>query len=415
MKSRLVNWGVADRQLTNGERWATLIFLLLYATFSMYNQVKPTTIMVPLGMQFGMDLSTIGNLMTFYSIAGLVISMPGVWLMRNIGIKTSLAIGGVIQFIGTMVGIYSTTVGMLMFSRVLEGVGLSVITVLGPNVMPRLFPSKKLGLVMGVWSMWPAIGIIVNSLASPQLYAMGDWQAIWWFSAIINVIALVLCIIFVKFNKVSEKDLENKAIEESQGKKNNYVASGVIISVLFVVYCGLYGNVNTFYPTFLQEVKGMSLAASALPPLLYAVLTIPLSIVIGMVTDKFSIRKWWLVGTYALIAICGSTFFFTVSSETVTPWLTAIVVAIFAGGAPVTTRALIPLLISDERKMDYVLGIMSLTTYAGFMFSTPYGALAAMSGWPFAAMVFFGGMGIASAIIIAVFVKSDTKLAKGQA
>lgn len=178
MKSKLVNWGVADRQLTNGERWATLIFLLLYATFSMYNQVKPTTIMVPLGMQFGMDLSTIGNLMTFYSIAGLVISMPGVWLMRNIGIKTSLAIGGVIQFIGTMVGIYSTTVGMLMFSRVLEGVGLSVITVLGPNVMPRLFPSKKLGLVMGVWSMWPAIGIIVNSLASPQLYAMGDWQAI---------------------------------------------------------------------------------------------------------------------------------------------------------------------------------------------------------------------------------------------
>lgn len=370
--------------------------------------------MMQIGAAFNMGLDSVGNLMTFFSITGLVVSLPGVWIMRNLGIKTSLLIGGLITLIGGLLGVTAQSAEMMLFSRVLEGMGLTVITVLGPNVIPRLFPESKYGLVMGVWSMWPAGGMIFTSLAGPAIYEASGWQGIWWVSIALSLVALLLCLVFCKFNKVSEKVLENKAESKGNIARPSFIASGVILAVFFMTYCGLYGCVTTFYPTFLQEVKGMSVAMASMPVLVIAILTIPLSIVIGMITDKFNIRKWWLVVTYLVLSLSGSFLAYNMSPEEVTPWVTAVFIAIAAGGIPVTTRALIPILIADQRKMDYVLGIMSATTYIGFMFATPFGALAASTGWTNAALIFYGCFGLVTTVIMAIFVKNDHALMKQQ-
>ena len=144
----IVRWGVADRQLSQGERWMALACLFFFAFVTMYGFIKVSPVLMDIGQKYGMGLDTVGNVMAFFNIAGIIMAFPAIWVMRNLGVKFSLIVTGVITLAGSLLGIYAPDAGMFLLSRVLEGAGMGMVAAIGPNVMPRLFPLKNLGLVI---------------------------------------------------------------------------------------------------------------------------------------------------------------------------------------------------------------------------------------------------------------------------
>ena len=64
----IVRWGVADRQLSQGERWMALACLFFFAFVTMYGFIKVSPVLMDIGQKYGMGLDTVGNVMAFFNI-----------------------------------------------------------------------------------------------------------------------------------------------------------------------------------------------------------------------------------------------------------------------------------------------------------------------------------------------------------
>ncbi len=410
LRVRMVNWGIADGQLTETQRWLSFAAMFIFGFVTVYGMMKVNPAIEQIGAVFGMGLDSVGNIIGFFSIAGLIISMPGVWLMRNLGIKFSLVVTGVITIIGSLIGVFAATPEMILFSRVIEGVGMGMISVVGPNVMPRLFPLRKLGLVMGIWSQWVCGGIMMATAIGPQLFIAYGWQSLWWLSIGLEVVALILMLIFVKLNKTPENEIISGNVSRKRTSYKNYLVAGILVGASFIAWCTIYGMFNGFYAAFLQNVKGFDIALSAMPAFIASAVTIPVGIAIGLFMDKFNIRKWWLVVSYLALALLMGFVAWVADGGTAGVWFTGVIMGVLAGGIPTATRAIIPVLVTEPRKMDYTLGVMALTTYLGNVGAGPWGALAATQGWQTAALLVLMPLAAVFAIAIAIVVRSDKKI-----
>ena len=87
-------------------------------------------------------------------------------------------------------------------------------------------------------------------------------------------------------------------------------------------------------------------------------------------------------------------------------------IGLLAGIVPVAIRTYVPILVTDPKKMDYVLGIMAFVTNLTFFGNGIFGALIANWGFFNAALVFLGTPLAICILLILFFVKSDHKIAE---
>ncbi|MDR1359232.1 MAG: MFS transporter [Coriobacteriales bacterium] len=413
----LVNFGVADRQLSNKEKWISFFGLFLFGFSNVFNLLKPSAFLGDLGAIFNMGMESVGNLMGVFAFATLILAFPGAWLMRNIGIKTSLLITMIITIIGSILGILAPNGDVLLFSRVLEGVGFGLIAVIGPNIMPRLFELSKQGLVMGIWSQWVPVGTVIVFFLAPILYTAFGWQSLWVVSIALELIALVWLFTGVKFSKTPENVL---ALGGGEGRKHVvkgkvYLVGAIAVSVIFTLWTFVYlDDINGFYPTFLQEVKGWDIQAAAMPTLVLAAITIPAGILAGMIMGKTRTCKWFVAGGYALVCI-SVLVGYTAAGDNVSPWILAVLMGFAGGAVPTATRSIIPMLAKDPTKTDYALAVMAFTTGFGQLFSGVYGASVASIGWFDTAYFVLFPCAAVAVVATILFVKSDHAVAKEDA
>lgn len=407
--SVFVRYGVADHQLSSAKRWLTFACMFFFGFTTVYSMFKASAALTDVAAVFNMTLSEAGNIAGLFGLSGMLFAFPGAWIMRNFGIKSSLILTAIITLLGSIMGLFATNTFLFLTSRVIEGFGMGMISVIGPNVMPRLFPLKRQGLVMGVWSLWVPAGSIIAFLTTPLLYGSFGWTSLWWVSIILEVISIIWLLACCKMNKVPENELVDGDVSKKRMHRKSHVASGIIIALAFTFWAFVYaGVINVFYPTFLMDAKGMSMELASMPTLVIAVVTIPFGILFGIITDRTNTRKWWLAISYILVAVLMAFVAFNESSEGVTPWVFAVLMGLAAAGVPMATRSLIPVLVPDPRKMDYTLAIMAFVTYIGQLFAGPYGAFVTSDGWHTGALFILAPCVIVAFVMVAIS-KSDKK------
>lgn len=410
----LAAYGVLDRQTNNTERWITFAALFFFGFIAACNLFKASPTLSVIVADLGIETSMAGLIMTCYSIAALVCAIPGALIMRKIGVKAMVVISCAFMVAGTAISSFAADPALFLVGRTVEGIAYGLICVCGPNILPRLFPRKQMGLAVGIWSQWIPIGTIIAFFCSPMIFdATGDWRGVWNVSLVLGIVALALLIVFVKMPKINENEIVagNAEIKASHGKQ--FFAGAVAVCAIFIIWVFLYvDNINQLYPTFLQDVKGMSVFDSSMLPNWLAIITIPLGIIAGLVSDKLPIRKWTLVAAYVVVGIIFFFFAFTPGTETTSSWIFCIVMGICASFIPTYTRGITPLLVTDSFKCDMALMVMAFVTGLGQVAAT----LATMSigalGWFDNAHYVLAPLAILAAVLTAIFVTDDRKVAK---
>lgn len=378
-KEKLVGFGVLDRRLTNSERWLSFFSMFFFCGLMMYNTMRLSPVLTDVGAVYGMSLSSAGLLISAYSIAGIAFAYPGAWIMRTFGVKSSLLISALITIVGTILGMVVTSAPLLLFSRVLEGCACGLATVIVPNTITRIFPQEKLGLVMGIWGLWSLPGLMLSFATTPVLFQNFGYHALWVFPLILEA-ALTLWMFFcVKLPAVSENVKPAEAEGEKPVYRHVYLKSAIAIAITMAFWALIYGVVNGFYPTYLQEVKGMELGIASAVPLLLSCVTVPFCIWFGVIAGKHHCLKWFLVVPYAILAVLYFTIAFTPGPDATPAWIFAIAIGICAGGVPMATYAIVPILAEEPKKADYCTATVGFclqlgTTIAG-LFSMPIAAL----------------------------------------
>ena len=83
--SKISQWGVADRQLTNAEMWISFFVMFVFGIICVYQYMMVTSILPQIVESFGTDMSNGGMMMSVFSIIGIIIAYPCTWLVTLCG------------------------------------------------------------------------------------------------------------------------------------------------------------------------------------------------------------------------------------------------------------------------------------------------------------------------------------------
>ncbi|NLE76948.1 MAG: MFS transporter [Chloroflexi bacterium] len=140
------------RQIGRSGAWLVLAVLLLFSIAAPLNQFKAPPIMPILMEQLRLSVGGAGLLMSVFAITGLVLALPAGLIYQKAGPRwTGLLAGGSVA-LGATLGALSPSTNLLLISRVVEGIGTSLVAVLAR-------PSSRSGsqLVRGAqpWAFGP--------------------------------------------------------------------------------------------------------------------------------------------------------------------------------------------------------------------------------------------------------------------
>lgn len=409
-KNKLAQWGVADDQMSNGQKWLCFWVLFAFGACCVYQWMMVAPALGQIAAVFNIGMESIGLLMSVYTIAGLILAYPCTWIMRTYGIKFSLLVTGALSILGNIICLVTVDATVFLVGRTIQGCGFGLIAVLGPNIMPRLFPLEKQGLVMGIWSQWVTPGIALGSLTTPMMFATFGWQSIYYLSTILTIITTVLVFFFVKMPLVPENKLREDELNEenvSQSKKKTYVKSAFIIGFSFIAWATMYGCFNSYFPMFCQEVAGLDMQTASLTTLTAALCTIPTGILVGWLADKICHRRILLITGYVITGIVFMFFEWNSGDSQAMIWVVAVLLGLVcAAMVPTMTRALIPVLAQKPKETDWALTGMAFVTQAGGLLATLFPTLVAATSWNTAALI-FGGVITVVALVLIIPTKDD--------
>ena len=172
--------------------WVILFAAYLASVMAPLNQFKVPPIMPVLLSTFHIDLTQAGLLMSSIALVGLILSLPAGIILQRLGHKASGLIAVGFIALGSAVGALSGSFNMLLLSRVIEGVGVGLISVVAPATISRWFPPEKQGTPMGLWATWVPVGTVVMYNVAPGLTAVYGWHAVWWFGTIVAFVTMVI-------------------------------------------------------------------------------------------------------------------------------------------------------------------------------------------------------------------------------
>jgi MFS family permease len=387
------------REKAPGYAWVVLTVVFLAGVAGPVNQFKVPPVMPVLIDAFHMDIAGAGWLMSIFAITGLILALPAGFIMQRFGPKATGLAAVLFIIAGSVLGAISTTATALLISRLIEGLGMGLIAVVGPAAIAMWFPAESRGLPMGVWATWVPLGSLLMFNTAPQLSGMFGWQAVWWAGAAFGIAALILYGMLFRLPGNHSTAEAQQPSGLGKAMKNPTVW---LLSLSFLCFNVLVLGITTFYPTFLTTVLHMDLARAgflASLPMLTALVSSPLG---GVISDRIGSRKKFVAFPLACMGgLC--LVLFPASSSAVAAVM--ILMGIFLGPVPTATFSAVPEVMSSPEQIGIGMGIVALGQNIGMVIGPAmFGKIADSMGWAAAgyALVPVCAIGVAAVLIARV-------------
>lgn len=364
---------MTKKQKATTTAWLIVIIAFLggLALASAQNKVPPVIDVVM--ADFGIGETDAGWLTSVFTIMGMITALPASWLLQRLGAKKIGVISLACCAIGCALGAFCTEFWMLLATRVIEGVGVGMIAVVGPAIIAMWFPAEKRGLPMGVWGSWMMASQTILFFFGGGLAANWGWQGVWWFVFILCVIALVLY-----QWKVKEPDGDMPNYAEGEDPEEFHFGEGFRSSATWVLT--LAGLIFTFccfgFATYISLYWAQEFFAGDMNQsnwwvsIMYAI-EVPVVILLGWVMNhiKLGNRRFMGVIGFALYTFI---LFFCFRMNDPALLLPFIIIYPFLEGAiPTAYWTMIP---STAKKPEYAgtsIGILNVGLNIGTLLGPP--------------------------------------------
>lgn len=244
--------------------WIIYATILLTAIIFAIGQFKVPPTMTAAMADLGIGLTQGGLLMSIVAITAIVLALFGGMLTVRFRPKT-LAISAICcALAGNLVGYAAPSFELLLFSRLLEGLGYGLQTAIMPTIIAEIFPENKRSIPMALYSMWVSIGMLFIFNFSNVLSVSWGWRSCWLFCAALFLVALVLFAFVVKEPQDSALGADGTTWQEQKRAigieaKNPSIWCLTLVFTIFGLGCSAF---STFAPTFCVQALGMDPAAA---------------------------------------------------------------------------------------------------------------------------------------------------------
>ena len=379
------NLSDASEQKAPKRAWAILAVTYFASIMAPMVQFKIPALASWLFPAFRMSPAQFGTLMSSMSIIGVLLAFPAAFICRKLGLKATVLISVACLGIGSAWGAATTSLNILMISRMVEGVGIGLIGVAAPACVAIWFPPRIRGRALGIWATWVPFGIVLMFNAAPMIAAGLGYQAVFNLCAILCLAAFIL---FAAIFKLPEGESGNILQEATFGAclkylKNRYIW---ILGAVFFLFCFCtLGISNTFYNTFLMQVLGFSPQMAGTVTSVNMALAFIFAPLSGYISDLLSPnnKRYVVVSMMFFVLISVFVMFVTGPSAIVCVWAFVIIQGAAGGEGGGAARPIAPLILGHTAMgATMAMAVLQFSQNLGQCLGSPiFGILLERYGW----------------------------------
>ena len=359
------------------------------------NKVAPC--MTTLQSAFGIDMATAGWLSSLFSLVGIIVALPASIILNKLGPKKSGAIALICAILGSLMGVFTTNVAVLMASRIVEGIGVGLISVVGPSIIASWFPEAKRGLPMSIWAVYQMGAQAVMFFLAAFLTTNYGWQGMWWFGLTACVVALILYVLCVKSPRPEENhadvESENVSLKEGMSSPSTWIMA--VVTFLFCVGCfGFVNWVATYWATVPSIGEGANTWVGY-----FSLDAVVAAIIMGALLNHIKNRR--LFGMAALV-LYGAIAVFGLTLDNPAPLVIfTLVYGFMDSGFPCVLWTMTAQTVKKPELAGVATGVVCIGFNAGILVGPPViGAVADNLGWTAAGWT-IAGCCVVAAILLA--------------
>lgn len=241
--------------------WITIVFSGVVAGLHIW---KLPSALPLIQDQLGMSLVVSGVLLGVVQVAGMVGGLAVSLLSEVISQRRTLILGLLLVTLGSILGAISEDAIFLLATRVLEGVGVIMATVMGPGLIRLHAPLRSVNMAVGWWAAYMGMatffGVFTTALALRGL----SWQTWWLILAGFTLLPIPLILRFVDKDSPSGSAGMKSAAHRIliTAKAGRVWICGLIFGCYTVQWMAVVGFLPSIYQDFgLQPLTGGFLSA----------------------------------------------------------------------------------------------------------------------------------------------------------
>lgn len=384
----------------NTKRAWIVAFATIFAGIALalvQNKVAPC--MELLQTAFNIDMAAAGWLSSLFSLVGIVMAIPAAVILNKLGPKKSGIIALVCAIAGSLIGLFIDSVPVLMASRIVEGMGVGLMGVVGPSLIAMWFPEAKRGLPMSIWAAYQMGAQAVMFFLAGVLTTNFGWQGMWWFGLAACVVALVFYILCVKSPRPEDSfaDVESENVSIAEGIKSPYAWVMSAVTLMFCIGC--FGFVN-WIATYWSSVPSIGESANMWVGY-FSLGGVVAAVVVGALLNHVKNRKLFgsiVLVCYGIVSIYGM----TLDSPAFLIGF-VIVYAFVDAGFPCVLWTMTAQTVKKPELAGVALGVVSIGFNVGILLGPPIiGAVVDAFGWTAGAWTICGCCIVAAALLLFV-------------
>jgi MFS family permease len=247
--------------------------------------------------EFTAPLQLVGLAVSGYFLLRMFTEFPIGVIGDKIGPKLPLIAGRVLAVIGAFICYKTTSIWMLIFARIIWGMGDASFFCIGMTYVSKLFTSEKRGRALGVFQAVEMIGSFLGQTIGGYVAGQYGTRANFLATTLMAIVALA-SVTLIKGDGSTETSLKGVSLLPSREDLMKVVNRTVIVACIINLVCMMNNNGirGTLLPIYVTEVIGIELTRYAFLVSGSTVGSVSGNLIGGYLSDRIGRKRVLLAG-----------------------------------------------------------------------------------------------------------------------
>jgi predicted MFS family arabinose efflux permease len=355
--------------------WRAVGVVVAAGVVSAFHLGKVAIAAPQLQADLGLGLGLLGALGATFAVLGALGGVVAGSVVARAGDHRMLVLGLLATALGAAMAVPSDRFGVLLASRVVEGLGFLLITVAGPTVLARRVRAADQATALVLWSCFMPAGMALAMLTGPWF---GDWRSLWVTAALAAGLLAVLVVGMVPRGPRPARAGDPARLAEV------WRSEPLAMAATFLLYSLMFFALFSFLPVLLQQRLQVGAGAVGLLAAVACAANIVGNLCAGVLLGK--VRREALGACAAItMGLCGLGIFLPVLGPGMALALCLVFSAV-GGLVPASLLSAVPRVTSTPAQAALVVGLLMQGSNLGQALGPVLvGSAVDRHGWPAAA------------------------------